>query len=646
MAETYVTLSSLKHYDEKIKEVIDEKQDQLVGTEGQVVSFDADGNVIAVDAPNGGGEEPTLVSFVYESTDNNTWTVHSVDKTYDEIKTALSENKRVIAKGTNKNARLDNPWYFYPNEYYDSAGNWVVFERVNVNGSSAIEAFKLTVNGDGTATLVETEVSQIDLSNCVEKEEGKGLSTNDLTDELLETIETGDAKTVNGHTVESNVPENAKFTDTVTTVTTTGSGNAITSISSTDGVVTATKGSTFLTAHPTISKSTDTTSTATATHGGTITMVDSVTRDGNGHVTKINTKTVTLPSDADTKYTHPTTSGNKHIPSGGSSGQILRWSADGTAVWGADNNTTYSNFVKSGSGAKAGLVPAPSTTEGTTKYLREDGTWAVPPDTNTTYTHPTSGVTAGTYRSVTVNAQGHVTAGTNPTITLAQGGTGATDASTARTNLGVPPTSHASTGTTYGKGTTSNYGHLKINDSYSSTPSTSYNASNGVAASLYGVQQLNSKYERLEERVTELDGGDYTLVGKMSFGIGTSTINISTVITKTNVGGTLPFTVASNDSNRVQYFTTSSNTTYYYKYVKASSGYMTVLVEGAGAPSASSIPQVTNMMSATYAVNSDTMLDTIDYGTLSFKTGKYYYGCYNATTTVNRGGVLYLYTKN
>lgn len=52
-----------------------------------------------------------------------------------------------------------------------------------------------------------------------------------------------------------------------------------------------------------------------------------------------------VPSNAkftDTVYTHPTSSGNKHIPSGGSSGQILRWSADGTAVWGNDNNTTYS----------------------------------------------------------------------------------------------------------------------------------------------------------------------------------------------------------------------------------------------------------------------------------------------------------------
>lgn len=40
-------------------------------------------------------------------------------------------------------------------------------------------------------------------------------------------------------------------------------------------------------------------------------------------------------------YVHLTTAGNKHIPAGGSSGQFLKWSADGTAVWAADNNTTY-----------------------------------------------------------------------------------------------------------------------------------------------------------------------------------------------------------------------------------------------------------------------------------------------------------------
>ena len=46
-------------------------------------------------------------------------------------------------------------------------------------------------------------------------------------------------------------------------------------------------------------------------------------------------------ADTDTVYVHPTTAGNKHIPAGGTTGQILRWSADGTAVWGADNDTTY-----------------------------------------------------------------------------------------------------------------------------------------------------------------------------------------------------------------------------------------------------------------------------------------------------------------
>ena len=57
------------------------------------------------------------------------------------------------------------------------------------------------------------------------------------------------------------------------------------------------------------------------------------------------------------------------------------------------------------------------------------------------YTHPNSGVTAGTYRSVTVNAQGHVTGGSNPTLAIANGGTGATTASAALSNLGGVPTS-------------------------------------------------------------------------------------------------------------------------------------------------------------------------------------------------------------
>jgi hypothetical protein len=86
-----------------------------------------------------------------------------------------------------------------------------------------------------------------------------------------------------------------------------------------------------------------------------------------------------VPPDTDTVYVHPTTAGNKHIPAGGSAGQILRYSSDGTAVWGADNDTTYVVFTRSANG----LAPAAPAGTGTTRYLREDGTWVVPPDTDT-----------------------------------------------------------------------------------------------------------------------------------------------------------------------------------------------------------------------------------------------------------------------
>ena len=61
----------------------------------------------------------------------------------------------------------------------------------------------------------------------------------------------------------------------------------------------------------------------------------------------------------------------------------------------------------------------------TITYTKGDGDTGTITTQDTTYTHPNSGVSAGTYKSVTVNEQGHVTAGSNPT-TLA--GYGITDA--------------------------------------------------------------------------------------------------------------------------------------------------------------------------------------------------------------------------
>ena len=122
------------------------------------------------------------------------------------------------------------------------------------------------------------------------------------------------------------------------------------------------------------------TTNQTPAFGGTAT-VSQMTSDATGHVTGATDRTITIPStlsngtdtaglikttstvtsnsgytacpvisgvpyykDTDTTYTHPTTAGNKHIPSGGSSGQVLVWSSSGTATWGnasASGTTVY-----------------------------------------------------------------------------------------------------------------------------------------------------------------------------------------------------------------------------------------------------------------------------------------------------------------
>lgn len=55
-------------------------------------------------------------------------------------------------------------------------------------------------------------------------------------------------------------------------------------------------------------------------------------------------------------YSHPTTAGNKHIPTGGASGQVLKYSASGTAVWGTDSDTITTINGKTGAISKADIV--------------------------------------------------------------------------------------------------------------------------------------------------------------------------------------------------------------------------------------------------------------------------------------------------
>ena len=119
------------------------------------------------------------------------------------------------------------------------------------------------------------------------------------------------------------------------------------------------------------------------TNGTNATTTAVATTSANGLMSKdMVTKLNGIATGANA-YTHPTISGNKHIPSGGSSGQILRWSADGTAVWGSDNNTwtAFKGATASANGT-AGYVPAP-TKGNQDKFFRADGTWATPSSSGT-----------------------------------------------------------------------------------------------------------------------------------------------------------------------------------------------------------------------------------------------------------------------
>ena len=147
------------------------------------------------------------------------------------------------------------------------------------------------------------------------------------------------------------------------------------------------------------------TGNSTATHGGTIT-IPYITVDAKGHVSAKSNRTITLPA-----------------------GPVTMKGASSSAA------------------GRAGYVPTPAA-GADNRYLRSDGTWAVPPDTNTTYTvdrglsispigaighsvsitagkkGPTSNIAVGpgsafSVPQISYDAYGHVTSSTvNRTITL------------------------------------------------------------------------------------------------------------------------------------------------------------------------------------------------------------------------------------
>lgn len=143
-------------------------------------------------------------------------------------------------------------------------------------------------------------------------------------------------------------------------------------------------------AHNTVTMGTNSTSTASPAPGETFTAIDSVTKDSNGHVTKVNTKTVTLPTHVDITIETNTTSTSSP-------------SAGGTF-------TAIDSITKDGNG---------HVTKVNTKTITLPTHVSVTKTTDsTTSTSPSPGGTFTAIDSVTRDTYGHVTKVNTKTVTI------------------------------------------------------------------------------------------------------------------------------------------------------------------------------------------------------------------------------------
>lgn len=104
------------------------------------------------------------------------------------------------------------------------------------------------------------------------------------------------------------------------------------------------------------------------------------------------------PNDA-TKYLDGT--GNFTVPSGSGAVTAVTGSAPIASSGGTNPDISIADFVASGTSHARGAVPDPGASSGTTKFLREDASWAVPPNSGGTVTSiaTSAPITGGTITS-------------------------------------------------------------------------------------------------------------------------------------------------------------------------------------------------------------------------------------------------------
>ena len=184
-----------------------------------------------------------------------------------------------------------------------------------------------------------------------------------------------------------------------------------------------------------------------------------------GNLTVSGTITGNLTGNATTATTATTaTKANQLTTARTINGTSFNGSANiTTANWGTARNISISDSSGTNTGTAVSVNGSSNITLKLPATIKADLTGNA-----TTATKANQLTTARTIRTnlaststASFNGTANITPGVTGILPVANGGTGASSSSTARTNLGVPPINHASSSTTYGLGTDSIYGHLR-----------------------------------------------------------------------------------------------------------------------------------------------------------------------------------------
>ena len=187
---------------------------------------------------------------------------------------------------------------------------------------------------------------------------------------------------------------------------------------------------------------TNNTSTATATHGGTFTAIDSITTNSTGHITAVNTKTVTLPADNNTNQltvwyiedsdgTEKTMNHNKELKILGDNNHITTNFGTGTGIDASPYDLKISHTLAGGGSSSGTQTLAHSGTFTVLTGVSIDAaghvdsartmTFTLPSDTNTTYNISAETVTGGANLRLTgtdaTTDDVKIASGTNVTVT-------------------------------------------------------------------------------------------------------------------------------------------------------------------------------------------------------------------------------------